>query len=110
MGAQFSPVEISWLTQTTDYDQFRQNLENHPHNYLHMAIGGDMAQPPLSVNDPIFFLHHSNIDRLWNKWQQDFPGSADTYSGNKYRDQPNVNNARSTDMMGYRTSLTSVDS
>jgi tyrosinase len=24
---------------------------------------------PTSVNDPVFFLHHANIDRLWAEWQ-----------------------------------------
>ena len=26
--------------------------------------------PPL---DPVFFLHHANLDRLWSKWQQTDP-------------------------------------
>jgi tyrosinase len=26
-----------------------------------------------SPNDPIFFLHHCNIDRLWSEWQQQNP-------------------------------------
>ena len=26
------------------------------------------------VADPVFFLHHVNIDRLWWKWQQIRPG------------------------------------
>lgn len=24
---------------------------------------------PTSPNDPVFFLHHSNVDRLWAEWQ-----------------------------------------
>ena len=27
-----------------------------------------MAQVPTSARDPIFWLHHCNIDRMWNKW------------------------------------------
>jgi tyrosinase len=52
-------------------------LEALPHNKVHNAIGGVAAIDPgpygnmvnfLSPVDPIFFLHHSNIDRLWDVW------------------------------------------
>ncbi|CAD6886124.1 unnamed protein product [Tilletia controversa] len=39
-----------------------------PHSGLHDGLGGDMASP-YSANDPIFFLHHVNVDRLWWFWQ-----------------------------------------
>jgi hypothetical protein len=29
--------------------------------------------PWTSPNDPSFFLHHSNVDRLWAKWQDLYP-------------------------------------
>jgi hypothetical protein len=42
-------------------------IEQSPHNNVHNDIGGDMAsgESPL---DPVFWLHHSNIDRLWKRW------------------------------------------
>lgn len=51
-------------------------LEGLPHNKTHNCIGGVGAiDAPygnmtnnLSPVDPIFFLHHSNIDRLWDVW------------------------------------------
>ena len=51
------------------------------HNAVHEWVGGflfpnagakvfgTMLTVPTSVNDPVFFLHHSNIDRLWAQWQ-----------------------------------------
>jgi tyrosinase len=45
-------------------------LEGMPHNLVHNAIGtpeGFMANN-FSPLDPIFFLHHSNVDRLWDVW------------------------------------------
>ncbi|KAL9575822.1 hypothetical protein ACKAV7_000064 [Fusarium commune] len=36
---------------------------------IHSAIGGDM-NPATSPNNPIFFLHHTQVDRLWWQWQQ----------------------------------------
>ena len=43
-------------------------LEFNPHNSVHQAIGGNMSVIDLSARDPIFFLHHSNVDRLWAAW------------------------------------------
>jgi tyrosinase len=45
------------------------------HNRVHVWIGGDMA-PASSPNDPVFFLNHCNVDRLWAAWQQKHPGAA----------------------------------
>ncbi len=38
------------------------------HNAVHVWMGGQM-QTASSPNDPAFFLHHTNIDRLWSQWQ-----------------------------------------
>lgn len=37
------------------------------HNGVHNWIGGDMS-PPTSPNDPVFYLHHCNVDRIWEAW------------------------------------------
>jgi tyrosinase len=42
-------------------------LEGTPHGNTHVFIGGDMGDM-VSPRDPIFFLHHCNIDRLWAQW------------------------------------------
>ena len=38
------------------------------HNKVHLYIGGLMKDVPTSSNDPIFWLHHCNVDRLYEKW------------------------------------------
>ncbi|MEH1130322.1 tyrosinase family protein [Micromonospora sp. CPCC 206061] len=38
------------------------------HNVVHVWVGGHMGQQD-SPNDPVFWLHHCNIDRLWSQWQ-----------------------------------------
>lgn len=43
------------------------------HNQAHVWIGGDMANVTISPNDPVFFLHHANVDRLWAIWQEKNP-------------------------------------
>jgi tyrosinase len=52
---------------------FRDRLEGWHgagsiHNRVHLWVGGSML-PSTSPNDPVFFLHHCNIDRLWADWQ-----------------------------------------
>jgi len=46
----------------------RGTIESLPHNPVHVAIGGDMGHPFTAGQDPIFWLHHCNIDRLWDAW------------------------------------------
>lgn len=59
---------------TGNFIQFGQStgdLENNPHNTVHRLVGGNngfMADPRLAGLDPIFWLHHCNIDRLWEAW------------------------------------------
>lgn len=43
-------------------------LEHGPHDLVHSTIGGWMGDPNTAARDPIFWLHHANIDRLWNAW------------------------------------------
>lgn len=67
------------------YSTFQNALEGgtglpsgHPmHNGLHGWVGGQMATLTASPFDPLFYLHHCNIDRLWAMWQLD--GHADEY-------------------------------
>ncbi len=47
-----------------------------PHNGVHGVMGG-FGSPMgnfMSPLDPIFWLHHCNVDRLWASWQEKFPG------------------------------------
>jgi tyrosinase len=46
-------------------------LEETPHNVVHEKVGGEaglMANILAAAQDPIFWLHHANIDRLWSAW------------------------------------------
>nr|WP_281372845.1 tyrosinase family protein [Kineococcus aurantiacus] len=52
---------------------FRNRLEgwhagSRLHNQVHRWVGGDMLVGT-SPNDPVFWLHHCNIDRIWWSWQ-----------------------------------------
>lgn len=49
------------------------------HNAVHLWVGGSVGPKDdhtggtmiqnTSPNDPVFWLHHTNIDRLWSKWE-----------------------------------------
>jgi tyrosinase len=43
-------------------------LEQLPHDMVHVDVGGLMGDPVTAALDPIFWLHHANIDRLWEVW------------------------------------------
>jgi tyrosinase len=53
-------------------NEFRNALEGFRprglHNQIHVFIFGHMILQT-SPNDPIFFLNHSNVDRIWAQWQ-----------------------------------------
>lgn len=49
---------------------FSYVLEQDPHGAVHGLIGGDMGFVPTSARDPIFWLHHANVDRLWTAWMR----------------------------------------
>jgi len=54
-------------------------VEDNPHNPVHVYVGahsadnrmpGVMSDPGTAALDPIFYVHHANIDRLWAVWNQ----------------------------------------
>jgi len=49
---------------------FSYVFEFDPHGAVHGLIGGDMGFVPTSARDPIFWLHHANVDRLWTAWMK----------------------------------------
>ncbi|OII59790.1 tyrosinase [Streptomyces sp. CC53] len=59
-------------------DGFRNHLEGwrgvNLHNRVHVWVGGQMATG-VSPNDPVFWLHHAFIDKLWADWQARHPDS-----------------------------------
>jgi len=52
-------------------------LEITPHGAVHVQVGGLMAAFNTAALDPIFWLHHANIDRLWEVWRG-LPGRSNT--------------------------------
>lgn len=51
------------------YASFR-GMEGNPHGNAHTSFGGSISSIPTAARDPLFFLLHANVDRLWAKWQR----------------------------------------
>jgi tyrosinase len=52
-----------------NYGNFR-TMQGNPHGTAHMSHGaGWITNPATAPRDPIFFMLHCNVDRLWAKWQ-----------------------------------------
>jgi tyrosinase len=60
----------NWSTSTTG--SFRSYSEKPLHNVVHQWVGGTMMEAS-SPNDPVFWMHHCMLDRLWAKWQRRNP-------------------------------------
>ncbi len=69
---------------------FRNHLEGWTrpvglHNRVHVWVQGDMATAS-SPNDPVFYLNHCNVDRLWASWQAQY-GDAGYLPGDDAPDE-----------------------
>jgi tyrosinase len=73
------------LAQPT-YTNFTLRLEGaRPsggmHNLVHVWVGGTMASIPSAPADPIFWLNHAQVDRIWAAWELNHPGGQPALSG-----------------------------
>lgn len=58
-----------WKFATSARRGCRAEIEVNLHNLVHRYVNGNMVSMA-SPNDPVFWLHHANIDRLWGDWQR----------------------------------------
>ena len=65
-------ADLSPAMNQTTFTKFQRRLELGVHADVHIAIGGTMKTAN-SPADPIFWLHHANLDRLWAQWQTQHP-------------------------------------
>jgi tyrosinase len=69
-------------------------MEGAPHGAGHVSFNGPVNSPPVAPQDPIFFLLHCNVDRLWALWQlahqRDVANEAVSYP---YQTQSDTNDA-----------------
>ncbi|KAH6625208.1 hypothetical protein C7974DRAFT_376759 [Boeremia exigua] len=76
-----TPEYVAEQQKLKNYAEFAPNLEGSPHGTIHASLGGEM-NPTTSPNEPLFFLHHPQIDHLYWTWQQQNPAKRETeYEG-----------------------------
>jgi tyrosinase len=66
-GAQVAS-EATTLSLGNTFSKFTA-MERDPHNLAHGNFSGPINNPATAPGDPLFFLLHANVDRLWAQWQ-----------------------------------------
>jgi tyrosinase len=69
-----SPQQVEQILDNSDFFNFQTQLESL-HDGVHVWTGGTMESIGTAAYDPIFWAHHSMIDRLWYLWQLRHPGA-----------------------------------
>ncbi|KAL8831655.1 MAG: hypothetical protein Q9191_000732 [Dirinaria sp. TL-2023a] len=104
-AVQLRSMTYQLISQTSNYAPFsntaysdarggRYNSIENMHNAIHALVGGHgghMSNIPYSAFDPVFWLHHTNVDRLFAIWQAIYPSSYVTSQINSigtYTDAP----------------------
>ncbi|QLF92557.1 tyrosinase family protein [Pseudomonas sp. ABC1] len=89
-------LDTTTLFQNRVFAAFNSQIDAAPHGAMHVYIGGQtdhltmwnpiyrtqtsglMALVPSAGFDPVFWLHHANIDYLWQKWENSSNGVRPT--------------------------------
>ncbi|MDQ4037568.1 MAG: tyrosinase family protein [Actinomycetota bacterium] len=62
-------VGLGGAAPNASYANF-DGLEGNPHGFAHTSFAfGFIRAKNTAARDPLFFLLHANVDRLWAKWQ-----------------------------------------
>ena len=79
LNANFNPAKTGManvqsekvvLNASSDFIEWRDFEEFNSHNPAHGGFGGLVADIGKDPVDPLFHMLHSNVDRLWAKWQK----------------------------------------
>lgn len=86
--------ETRTISLGSGYSDFRR-MEGNPHGVAHLSFSGYLEDPDTAPRDPLFFLLHTNVDRLWAKWQW-INGRFDITNTDTYRFLGSAGNPGST--------------
>ncbi|KAH9011802.1 Di-copper centre-containing protein [Lactarius pseudohatsudake] len=92
----FLAPAVEKILEIPDYKEFQKALEaihQGPHGAVHLIVGADLAGncpqnasncipgTKWSPNDPLFWLHHAMIDKIWYDWQHRNQTNAESFFG-----------------------------
>jgi len=65
-----STEKVNACLELPDFAAAWPCMEAQPHYGGHAGVGGEMSNAISSPGDPLFYLHHTFLDRVWWRWQQ----------------------------------------
>jgi tyrosinase len=71
LNLRLSLSQKTYLPQGT-IPGFCNQLNSHVHGNVHVLVGNSLGMGSVKYagNDPLFWMHHSNIDRIWESWNK----------------------------------------
>lgn len=66
-----SPSRFLGLPLAANQPRQSGSVEAYGHNWIHTLVGGLMGQIETATLDPVFWMHHANVDRFWDAWHRD---------------------------------------
>jgi len=107
----FDAAAVRRVDSQTTYAKFEVALEGTdpastgpslpgPHSIIHVIIGGDISPSSYAANEPVFYLHHAQVDYLWARWQNAQPNRKMDYGGPITRGSTR-NEAKLTDRLQF---------
>ncbi len=79
-------IDISFAFSQLDFLMANSIIQG-PHGSVHVEVGGWMSSVPTAAQDPIFYLHHANVDRQWNLWLAQGGDRSDPLSDAAWKSQ-----------------------
>lgn len=73
-----------WATGGWSSPDFSHQLEGKNHNMPHVWVGGNMGTGA-SPRDPIFFIHHCMVDKIWQDYEDATVGIQSTFPTANYK-------------------------
>src|SRR5215216_992571 len=73
-------TDVTTAMANGTFNTFAPSLEGI-HNSGHVWVGGSMGSIQFAPCDPVFWMHHCEIDRIWAEWQVANPGQNSLLAG-----------------------------
>ncbi|KAL3309248.1 hypothetical protein Ciccas_012204 [Cichlidogyrus casuarinus] len=67
------------------------------HNRVHNMVKGSMCCSTTAANDPLFILHHSQMDRIWQLWYRYYKPRPTEYPNTATE----MGNCRECNLVGF---------